>query len=64
MLCWELSRLTGGHFFLSCHDAAPRFKVTPMQVWRLLRMLERDGVVECVERGKSGRASRYRFRQP
>jgi hypothetical protein len=61
-LCHALASLGGGwRFFLSVHDAAPRLDITPMQVWRLLRMLERDGVLECLERGNERRATRYRW---
>ncbi|MGD0389429.1 MAG: bifunctional DNA primase/polymerase, partial [Tepidisphaeraceae bacterium] len=61
-LCYQLSRLNdAGRFFLSCHDAAPRLKLKPMGVWRLLRMFERDGAIEAMERGNERKATRYRW---
>ena len=59
-LCFELSKVNAdeGKFFLSCHDAGPRLKVTPMQVWRLLNALREDGVIELLEKGNQYRDHR------
>jgi hypothetical protein len=60
-LCYQLSRANAGRFFLSCHVAAPRLKLEPMDVWRLFRMLERDRVIEALVRGNERKATRYRW---
>jgi hypothetical protein len=61
-LCAALATVNGGErFFLSSHDAAPRIGVKQMACWRILRMLCRDGVIECLERGNERRATRYRW---
>lgn len=63
-LCHQLASLNNQRFFLSCADAAVRLRITRMQVWRLLRMLETDGVIHCEQRGNERRATRYRFIAP
>jgi hypothetical protein len=50
-----------GHFFFSSHDAGRRIKVLPKDAWRLLELLQRDGVIERMERGNQFRATRYRW---
>jgi len=63
-LCYELSRLNSGRFFISCHDLSTRLNLTPMAVWRLLRMLEDDHVIKAVERGNEHKATRYLWIAP
>jgi hypothetical protein len=61
-LCWSLASMhPKGHFFLSCHVAAGRMNTTPMTIWKMLRMLRADNVIECLEVGNEYRASRYRW---
>jgi hypothetical protein len=61
-LCWALASISGGEkFFLSSHVAAPRIGISQMQTWRLLRMLEVDGVINCMDRGNAHRAGRYKW---
>ena len=77
--CAELQRLVGNRpFFLSCSQVARALwgDAPSPQDWdqnrvragRLLKARERDGVLECVKRGKKGRAgnpaSRFRFLAP
>jgi hypothetical protein len=61
-MCWHLARLNGGDaFFLSSHEAAKRLGLEPVQAWRLLDRLRKDGVVESVKAGNKRRATRYRW---
>lgn len=62
-ICCGLAAMNGraGEFTLSSHDAAQRIGLTPMQAWKLLRMLEADGVVKVVEVGAGRRVTRYRW---
>ena len=61
-LCYQLAIMdVGKRFFLSTHDVARRLGIQQPQVWRLLRMLERDGVIKCTERGNERRATRYQW---
>ena len=60
-LCFEMAKRNGGYFFLSTHDAAPRVRLTPGEVWRRFRMLEDEGLIKVVERGNRRRATRYRW---
>jgi hypothetical protein len=50
-----------GHFFFSSHDAGRRVGVLQKHAWRLLELLQRDGVIERIERGNERRATRYRW---
>jgi hypothetical protein len=60
-LCFELSKMTGGVFFLSSHEAAERVSVAPSHCWKMLNMLVDDGVLTIKEHGTKRRATRYRF---
>jgi hypothetical protein len=67
-LCYSLQEMTGGVFWISTRDAAERLssperRLSPMDAWRLLQLLERDGVIECVRRGgpDTQKATRYRW---
>ncbi|MEQ9408751.1 MAG: bifunctional DNA primase/polymerase [Fuerstiella sp.] len=71
-LFWGLSESTGGgEFYLSTREAEKRLAELGSErdrnwVWRTIRTLERDRVIECVKRGKSGtegygKSSEYRW---
>ncbi len=60
-LCWAMAKKNDGKFFLSTHDLAARLKSDAMTVWRLMMMLDHDGVIKCVERGNKRKANRYRW---
>jgi hypothetical protein len=60
-LCYETSKLTGGVFFLSSHDAAERLKVAPKTAWRMLKILVGDGVLALIQKGNQRRATRYKW---
>ena len=62
-LCRELQRAAGdGPFYLSCRVAAKALGITRLTAWRRLEVLKADGVIEQVEKGTMGRATRYRYR--
>ncbi len=61
-LCWQLQKLAGEHdFFLSCYSAGKLLQVTPVHTASLLRALVAKGVLRIVEKGCTGKATRYRF---
>jgi hypothetical protein len=61
-LCWSLaSAHPKQHFFLSCHVAAARMNTSAMTIWKIMRMLCADGVIQCTAVGNEHRASRYRW---
>ena len=61
-VCMELGS-EGRVFFLSARTAGGLLEDDHMTAWRRLRILERDGVITAVKRGKQGgkKATRYRF---
>jgi hypothetical protein len=68
-ICWHLARFATP-FYLSARDVARVLGIdganSPMTAWRLLRTLERDGLLILVERGTAGqiaggKATSYRF---
>ena len=58
------SLMPDGRFFLSTHDAARLLKTKPMQIYRWLKMLTADGVIEVVQNGNKYRATRFRWTAP
>jgi len=48
-------------FFISCRALAKRLGVEHTRAWRLLKMFEADGIIECVKRGRRPKATRYRW---
>ena len=48
-----------GRFFVSCRALGERLEIDHTRAWRILRMFEADGVIECLKRGKRPKASRY-----
>ena len=68
-LCYLLhqANLAKGHdgFHLSCRTAAELFGVKPMDAWRWLGCLVKQGLLEQVKKGEkystSGVASEYRY---
>ena len=64
-LCRELQRAAGEHpFFLSCRTTGTLFGVEPMTASRWLFMLEADGILKTVDKGRTGKGARKatRFR--
>lgn len=61
-LCAELQRQSGdAPFFLDTGTAARLLATDRMGAWRWLRMLAADGVLTEVEKGRPGRATRWRM---
>jgi hypothetical protein len=70
-ICWHLQKYAGGRpFYPSTRDVARlqgiEGKEPQVTAWRMLRKLERDGILLVVERGTpgvtiGGRATSYRF---
>lgn len=65
-LCRTLAGLSSdGRFFLGSHAAARLMGCEQMQVWRALRLLEVDGLLEVMHRGHAGHggdgAARFRW---
>jgi hypothetical protein len=60
-LCIAIAKLNDAkRFFLSTHDAAEKLGLKEaMQAWRLMRLLEHDRIIRCVETGNKRRAGRY-----
>ena len=48
-------------FFVSCRALAERLEVDHTKAWRILRMFEADGIIVCLKRGRTPKASRYRW---
>jgi hypothetical protein len=66
--CRELQQMVGdGPFSLSCYQVAKLFEVTPQQGHTWLHGVAREGVLQCVSRGKAGpggvrgSASKWRY---
>ena len=60
-LCRELQRESGkGPFFLSCRTAGVLLGLGHWTAWRRMCVLQEDGVIRCVQPGKT-RAARYRY---
>jgi len=56
LLAWfyELQKLhPRGAIYISSHKAAKRLGVSEKQVWEWQRMLEKEGILKCVLRGKA-----------
>jgi len=61
-LCALLQQQAGAEpFYLDARTAAKLLETEPMTAWRWLRMLKADGVLVEVEKGKPGRATRWRW---
>ena len=61
-LCRELQHDVGdGCFFLSCRTVARLFGLPVKTAWKRLKVLQADGVIECVRPGTRNRAARYRY---
>lgn len=58
LLFW-LALSNRDHFFISCRALGECLGVDHVRAWRLLRMFEVDGVIECLKRGRMPKASRY-----
>lgn len=61
-ICRELQCTSGdGPFFMSCRVAAGLLGLDQATAWRRLGMLVVDGVLVVVQKGKPGRATRFRY---
>lgn len=63
-ICAALAVEGNGYFFVSSHTLANCLNIKPMQAWRFLRMLEADGVLQCLDAGTAGehgRAARFKW---
>ena len=60
-LCWQLSIIGEGTFYLSMHDAANLLGVHPQQVQRWLKMLCVDDVLSLETKGTIKTASTYKW---
>lgn len=60
LLFW-LALSNGDRFFISCRALGECLGVDHVRAWRVLRMFEVDGVIECRKRGRTPKASRYRW---
>lgn len=53
--------LDNPRFFISCRALGERLGIDHTKAWRILRMLEADGIITCLKRGKRPKASRYEW---
>jgi hypothetical protein len=62
-LCAALHAMWRGPFFLGCREAGEAIGVSKNRAHQLMRVLERDGILERLRKGSkaSGRASEWRF---
>lgn len=61
-LCRELQRNAGdGVFYLACRTLERLIGMDHTLASKRLGMLVAEGILDCVERGRPGRASRYRY---
>jgi hypothetical protein len=62
LLCFKLQQVAGTHpFYLDCRTAGRLVGITHTLANSYLRLLMHDGVLKREEKGKQGRASRYRW---
>ena len=59
--CRALAEYHGGEFFLGCRMAGEIIGADRMAGNRLLKMLEADGVLVLLEKGRKGRASIWEY---
>ena len=62
LLCRQLQHVAGDEpFYLTCRTAGDLLGISYKLANKWTRLLAHDRVLELVERGKVGRASRYRY---